>query len=94
MLVMFYIPRCGHCKRMKRAYAEAARLARSGKPGLLATVVATAQRPLQGRFDTRGFPTVKLLRGGQAAAEYNGERTADALFSNRSSPLAGPNTEL
>ena len=79
---------------MKRAYAGTARLTRSGKPGLLATVDAPAQRRVQDRLDIRGLPTIKLFRGGQGAAEHNGERTADALFSYRSSPLAGPNTEL
>ena len=46
------------------------------------------------RFEIRGFPTIKLFRGGQVAAEYNGERTADALFSYMSSPPAAPKTEL
>ena len=43
-------PGCGHCKRMKPAYAEAAaRLAKSGQAGVLATVDATVQRGLQDR---------------------------------------------
>ncbi|XP_043224621.1 protein disulfide-isomerase A5-like [Amphibalanus amphitrite] len=95
MLVMFYAPWCGHCKRMKPAYAEAAaRLAKSGQAGVLATVDATVQRGLQDRFDIRGFPTIKLFRGGQAVADYSGERTADALFSYMRSPPAAPKTEL
>ena len=89
------VPEISPLKRMKWAYVgAAARLARSDKPGLRSTVDAAAQRRLQDRLDTRGFPTIKLFCGGQVAAEYNGERTADAPFSYRSSPLAGPNTEL
>ncbi|XP_037092879.1 protein disulfide-isomerase A5-like [Pollicipes pollicipes] len=95
MLVMFYAPWCGHCKRMKPAYAEAAaKLAEAGVPGVLATVDATVQRGLHNRFDVRGFPTLKHFRHGKFVSDYTGERTTEALVAHMRAPPTAAKTEL
>ena len=75
-LVMFYAPWCGHCKAMKSAYAEAAKIS----PATYVAVDATIERQLATRFDVKGYPTLLHFRPGSAEPiKYTGERTAAAL---------------
>ena len=75
-LVMFYAPWCGHCKAMKSAYAEAAKIS----PATFVAVDATIERQLATRFDVKGYPTLLHFRPGSAEPiKYTGERTAAAL---------------
>jgi protein disulfide isomerase len=78
-LVKFIAPWCGHCKRMKEDW-DAAAVDLSGQKDLLvAEVDATVETKLRDRFEIRGFPTIKLFVNGKPVADYNGERTKDAL---------------
>jgi protein disulfide-isomerase-like protein len=80
MLVMFYTPWCGHCKKMKKDYAEAAeQLASEKNSGKLAVVDCTVHRVISDEFSITGFPTLKYFENGVYKKDYNGKRTADAL---------------
>eukprot|EP00161_Ancyromonas_sigmoides_P013854 TRINITY_DN357_c2_g1_i2.p3 TRINITY_DN357_c2_g1~~TRINITY_DN357_c2_g1_i2.p3 ORF type:complete len:488 (-),score=273.83 TRINITY_DN357_c2_g1_i2:46-1509(-) len=73
-VVEFYAPWCGHCKRLEQPYEAAAQaLAKDTPPVRIAKVDATEQKALADRFDVRGYPTLKIFRGGRAS-DYDGPR--------------------
>jgi len=75
VLVMFYAPWCGHCKRMKPDYAAAAKQLTEEKiPHVLATVDATVEPALAKKFGVQGYPTLKFFRRGEMVEDYNGGR--------------------
>ncbi|KAK7866488.1 hypothetical protein R5R35_014353 [Gryllus longicercus] len=72
VLVMFYAPWCGHCKKMKPEYEKAAeRLKEEKIPGILAALDATKESTIAGRFNIRGYPTVKYFKNGEVAFDAN-----------------------
>lgn len=81
VLVMFYAPWCGHCKRMKPAYSEAAtRALELGVNGIFAAVDATAHSDISGKFGVKGFPTIKLFQNGQLTKDYQGDRSTEDML--------------
>lgn len=70
VLVMFYAPWCGHCKRMKPQFTSAAKALKSlGIAGKLAAVDCTVERELGSRFEVKGYPSVKYFQNGALAFE-------------------------
>ncbi|CDJ67442.1 protein disulfide isomerase, putative [Eimeria necatrix] len=79
VLVKFYAPWCGHCKRMAPEYAKAALLLQQkGSKVVLAKVDATAETDLANKNDISEFPTLTLFRN-QRPEQYTGGRTAEAI---------------
>ena len=72
LMVLFYAPWCGHCKKFHPEYEKAAATLR--KENLyLSKVDATVEKKLAEKFQIKGFPTVKLLIKGEPI-EYTGGR--------------------
>uniref|UniRef100_A0A8D2ZKW6 Protein disulfide-isomerase n=1 Tax=Scophthalmus maximus TaxID=52904 RepID=A0A8D2ZKW6_SCOMX len=82
MLVEFYAPWCGHCKRLEPLYEEAAgKLKEEGPAMRLAKVDATEEKELAEEFDIGGFPSLKLFVHGdrKQPVDYTGKRTAEGI---------------
>eukprot|EP00752_Nemacystus_decipiens_P002737 g2556.t1 len=79
MMVEFFAPWCGHCKKLEPEYAKAAQELR--KDGLLlGKVDCDANEDLcdEDRWDIEGLPAVKVMRGGKGGPvhDYYGPRKA------------------
>ncbi|CAH1967592.1 unnamed protein product [Acanthoscelides obtectus] len=82
VLVMFYAPWCGHCKRMKPDYIEAAKdLASQGYDQCMAMVDCTENPEVTEEYEISGFPTVKLFKDGKFVTDYKGKRTTEDIKS-------------
>jgi protein disulfide-isomerase A1 len=91
LLVLFYAPWCGHCKKFHPEYEKAAKTLR--KENLfLSKVDATVEKKLAEKFDIQGFPTVKLFIKGEPM-EYTGGRKEQEVI-NWMRKKTGPATKL
>uniref|UniRef100_A0A7N6AC88 Protein disulfide-isomerase n=1 Tax=Anabas testudineus TaxID=64144 RepID=A0A7N6AC88_ANATE len=78
MLVKFYAPWCGHCKKLAPEFEKAA--TRLKGTVQLAKVDCTAHSETCARFGVSGYPTLKIFRYGRDSAPYEGPRTAEGIY--------------
>ena len=79
LLIEFYAPWCGHCKKLAPIYAEAAQtLAKANSKVKLAKIDDTAEKLDDHRFKLTGYPTLYFVDGDDVS-KYEGERTSQAL---------------
>jgi protein disulfide-isomerase/protein disulfide-isomerase A1 len=76
ILVEFYAPWCGHCKKLTPEYEKAA-VELKGKVAL-AKVDATEEKEISSKYNVKGFPTLVWFED-EKDTEYDGGRTADTI---------------
>lgn len=76
-LVEFFAPWCGHCKNLAPHWQQAATELK-GKMKLGA-LDATAHTIKAGKYEVRGYPTIKFFYKGEVE-EYNGGRTSSDII--------------
>lgn len=79
--VKFYAPWCGHCKKMKPDWDRLGTEFAGSNSVVIGDVDCTVHQDLCGRFDVKGYPTVKYFNAetGKSGAAYEGGRDYDAL---------------
>eukprot|EP00250_Pteridium_aquilinum_P020600 c24875_g1_i1 orf=202-2427(+) len=96
IVVDFYAPWCGHCKRLAPEYEKAAALLKTHKPSIvLAKVDANEQanKALASKYGVSGYPTLKIFENnGGIVRDYYGPRDADGIISYLKRE-AGPSLE-
>uniref|UniRef100_A0A3Q2QRV3 Protein disulfide isomerase family A, member 5 n=1 Tax=Fundulus heteroclitus TaxID=8078 RepID=A0A3Q2QRV3_FUNHE len=83
---------CGHCKKMKPEYDEAAEVL-NRSPGVLAAVDATVHKAVGERFKISGFPTVKYFENGEEKYTLPHLRSKDKIIEYMHNPQAPPPPE-
>ena len=78
ILVMFYAPWCGHCKKFKPELEKAAAILRKENL-IVAKVDATVEKNLAQKYGVRGYPTVKFFKKGVAIDYTGGRKEAEVL---------------
>jgi len=96
VLVMFYAPWCGHCKKLKPEFELAAKtLAANDPPIALAKVDCTeGGKETCNSFSVKGYPTLKIFKGGEVSQEYNGPRDASGIAKFMAAQVGPASKEL
>jgi len=79
VLVEFYAPWCGHCKKLAPIYDELAKNLRHNKNLVIAKMDSTANEVES--VSVQGFPTIKFWPAGNKSApmDFNDDRTVEGF---------------
>jgi len=93
-LVMFYAPWCGHCKKAKPEYQNAAAKFADDKKVAFAAIDCTKNRNSCDNLEVKGYPTFYYMSYGKNAAKYEAGRTEPDFISFMDSKRSTPRSEL
>merc|ERR1740117_579253 len=80
VMVKFFAPWCGHCKRLAPEYEKAATALKSKAVLAKVDCVDTVNSGLCARFGVQGYPTLKVfMRRGVEEVDYSGGRTSEDI---------------
>ena len=86
VIVMFYAPWCGHCKRTKPEFVKAADHFKDDPRVELAAVDCTKHNGICSAYEVRGYPTIKYYSYLKTVKEYDGGRTEADFIKYLSDP--------
>ena len=78
ILVMFYAPWCGHCKKFKPELEKAAEVLRKENL-IVAKVDATVEKKLAEKYKVKGYPTVKFFIKGEPIDYTAGRKEKEVI---------------
>lgn len=78
VLVEFFAPWCGHCKKLAPEYESAADSLKAQNIKL-ASVDCTVEKEICEKLVIKGYPTLAVFREGKEVAKYQGPREAAAI---------------
>jgi protein disulfide-isomerase A1 len=80
VMVQFYVPWCGHCKRFSNEYTRAAEMCRQKNCTILFLVMNAEEfESTAARFGVHAYPSLRLFIN-QTSISYDGPRNADELL--------------
>jgi len=90
VLVNFYAPWCGHCKKLEPVYRDLAKKVEGVSTLVIARIDATANDVAD--MDVEGFPTIKLWRAGnkEERLDYDADRDVDSFVAWLDSKVTHP----
>ncbi|VDK41593.1 unnamed protein product [Gongylonema pulchrum] len=95
LLVKFFAPWCGHCKKIAPEFEKAAaKLVQNDPPVYLAEVDCTENKKTCDDVGVSGFPTLKIYRKGEFAQDYEGPRVADGIVKYMRGQVGPSATEI
>jgi len=81
ILVEFFAPWCGHCKRLEPVYERLAKTFADEEDCIVAKVDAEYESAIAARHEVRGMPTIKFFSKGNKNGEtYDGDRSEQDLI--------------
>ena len=86
-MYLFHWKNCGHCKKMKPDWENAAKQVNvNGEKKMVMVDLGDkddlAQEQLRKDYNIRGYPTIVDLEGGKQVGEYSGDRSVSAFVSH------------